>query len=296
MATHIEKLKAKDGRERGEHVVCETWGDLLSFVQGPRDKCLYRSSQNKSTNRDDWTMTKDFPSAIKLATDGWRKGTDAVNRISQRLEAKLIHKIVREDVNYDVEGMGFDVSRYLSGEPEHWVQQVESDLAENSHRHVRVVCNVAVSCGISTQVIQARGAAMAALIEMLEYAGHRVELWVCASGSDKYSPNSHADAVIVASVKVKAYDQPIDPARLAFALCHPSMFRRVFFSAWEHTSPATQKLMGSCYSYPCDYDLHDGAIYVGKALLGEVQWTSPEGAEAWILGQLAAQGVVIRED
>ena len=276
----------------GQVTTCESWGEFLDHVSSDAPHTMY---QSHATGRDDWAGTKDFDSAMSLARDGWLKGAERIRNMSQRLEAKLIHKIVREDWNYDVEGHAFDIARYLSNEPEHWHTVEESDIAENAHRHVRINYNITASCGVGTDVIEARGAACAALIELLEYAGHRVELWVSMSCSANHS-EKQADAWAVVMCKVKSYDQHMTPDRIAFAVAHPSMLRRLMFAGFEHLSLPVQKKISWGYGLPCEYKADDTAIYLGHAMWGNSQWLTPSGAEAWILGELAKQGVVIRED
>lgn len=288
---HIDKLPAN-----GERMVCESWGDFLAATGTPSQSRVWQSSTRSGAAPGSWAGTATLPSAVKLAETGWREGEQAIKRLTQRLEVRMLNRIVREDWNYDTEGAMFDVSRYLGGEPEHWVRPEEADLAINAHKHVRIVYNACASCSVSTEVMAARGAAAAALIELLEYAGHRVELWVtmAVAVAAQYGMGPVKASV---AVKVKAYDQHLDLARVAYATGHASMLRRLGFSGWEHLSVPVQKAIGSYYGYPTDDNMgFDDALLISKALLGEVQWESPEAAETWVLAKLAEQGVVIRDE
>lgn len=273
----------------------ESWGDFVREAEKV-GKTTWQSSRDESSERNSWAGTRTFEQAVKLARGGWKEGEAKMRDIARRIEVKLIHRIVREDVNYDVEGMMFDVSRYLEGEPEHWTRLEESTMQADSHRHVKVLVNVAVSCGVDPETIIARGAAAAALIELLEYAGHRVELWIC----DAESSNVSGPAFYQRYTRVKAYDQPLEPARVAYALAHPSVQRRLGFSLMEQARPDIAQRLSSWYGISVDAPKsvrEEASLYLGK-LQGttNIAWSSPEQAEAFVLAELARQGVVLRDE
>lgn len=244
-----------------------------------------------------FTGTNSWADAVKLARDGWPQGTERVNAISRRLEAKVLHRIVREDTRYDVEGMGFDVARYLDGEPEHWVQPEESTFAVEGQRHVKIEVSMMCSGGISADIIMRRGAAIAALVELLEYSGQRVELWLTSANAGH---NGHlGNPVHVTHIRVKAYDQPLDPARVAFALVHPSTFRRFMFALQEGARPDLAKRSLGVSGYGCVTNAvkeDDTSIYLPAMFYGDERWESEDSAETWILAILAKQGVELRDD
>lgn len=257
----------------------------------------HTSWQNARLDRDEeWAGTRTFEQALKLARDGWPEGEAKVRTLARRLEIRLINRIVREDVNYDVEGMTFDVARYLNGEPEHWVCMEESTMQLHGQRHVKIMVCVSVSCGVDREVIIARGAALTALIELLEYAGQRVELWIADAQSNDVGRHPFYQRY----TKVKAYDQPLDVARTAFALANPACQRRLGFSLMEQARPDVARKLSSRYGISVDVpekEREDCSLYFGKMQgATDVQWESPERAEAWILATLAAQGVVLRDE
>jgi hypothetical protein len=216
-----------------------------------------------------------------------------VAALSAQLERAVLPAIVREDWNFDVEGAAFDVARYVEGEPEHWIKLEDSQL-EAPHRHVRIVYNCAVSAGIGPDVIAARGAATAALVNLLEYAGHRVEVVV----SDARGMHSNTP-LTTKLIRVKAYDQPLEPSRLAFAMVSPAMLRRILFAIDETMPEAYVSRVGcieAAYGTPCDVlpaERGEDCLYIGRALYGDVQWTEPAAALAWCVDTLKAQGIEV---
>ena len=257
------------------HSEYQSWGDLLR--QCEQQGKFRGSSDERGAHRTSWTGTDSMAHALKLAREGWPEGEAKVSALAKRLEQALVHGIVREEQNYDVEGMTFDTARYLEGEPECWVK-IEESTSEGPHRNLCIMLNVAASAGVSARVLEARGAATAALVSLLEYAGTRVEVWVaCAWGNGTPSFTWKA--------KVKAYDQPIEPSRLAFALVSPSICRRFSFRLAEQLPQSLQHVAGydNGYGQPQRYPhIPKDALYIDKAHLYESQWSSTEGALAWI--------------
>jgi hypothetical protein len=89
--------------------------------------------------------------------------------------------------------------------------------------------------------------------------------------------------------KVKPYDQPLEPGRIAFALANPSNFRRLHFAL---IAPKHNDWLGHGYGMPCSgTDVAEGDIVVPEAMYGNRQWEDSERALAWIQGELERQGV-----
>lgn len=275
-----------------------TWEAYVTACE-TRPPCPGASRSSHEQGRGDWHGTDTWGEALKLARDGYKEGTERVRNIARRLETRIIHRIVREDVRYDVEGMGFDIARYLDGEPEHWVQPEESTFAVEGQRHVKIEVSVSVSCGIGTETIARRGAAIAAAVELLEFAGTRVELWTVDAGSGR---TANGEANFIARTRVKAYDQPLDMSRVAFALVNAANTRRLHFALQESTRHeiCVGKGIGThagAYGYPTDAPKHDDtSVYLPAMVYGDPRWASEDSAEAWILSMLAEQGVVLADD
>lgn len=281
--------------DRDDIMTFDTWGAFVTQAEKVGTQ-LRGSAREVSDHRNSWAGTRTMDEAIKQARYGWKEGEEKVRTLARRLEVKVINRIVREDVNYDVEGMTFDVSRYLNGEPEHWVCIEESTMQMHGQRHVKIMVCVAVSCGVDPETIIARGAAITALIELLEYAGQRVELWIADAESSDVSAHPRYQRY----TKVKAYDQPLDVARTAFAVASPACQRRLGFSLMEQTNDATANYIGPYYGISVDVPAdkrEDVSLYFGKMQgTTNVAWSNPAAAEAWIIAELAAQGVVLRDD
>jgi hypothetical protein len=272
-----------------------TWGDYLRHLEtaptcaGPAS-C---SSKRADLSTIEFTGTNSWEDAMRLAHNGWREGAERAAAITRRLEARIIHRIVRDDYTFDVEGLAFHLDRYLAGEPEHFIR-IDESTVQGTDRHVRIAVNNAISCGVKPEAVITRGAILTALVELLEYAGMGVELWLVDAAAKS---SSETRPVFVYSVKLKAYDQPLDPPRIAFALAHPSSLRRLGFRMLETSHESMSGLVNHCYGYPVDYVPDGTSIYAEKCRAdGPITWwRDPARAEAWILARLAKQGVTLTD-
>src|SRR6185295_6436941 len=125
----------------------------------------------------EFTKAKDWNHVLQLAKDGWPEGLEKSKSISSVMFNDVSQMIERTDVNHDIEGHAIDVSRFVDGEPECWLKfENVIQEAESGNKLIRITFNCTVSAGVNTDTIIRKGATISALIELLEYAGHRVEL------------------------------------------------------------------------------------------------------------------------
>jgi hypothetical protein len=202
--------------------------------------------------------------------------------------------IQRVEVSHDVEGHAIDVARFVDGEPEAWLKFEEVlQESESGHKLIRIAFNYSVSGHISPEVITRKGAAVAALVELLEYAGHRVELILCHAVAEYRND----EAVTETYIRMKEFDQNLDSAVLAFALAHPATLRVLTFSIMEQYPYEVRRhigVPGGGYGIPAEVNKENrGDIYIARSLASDSQWDSAEKAEAWIIKQLKEQGVTI---
>ena len=169
-------------------------------------------------------------------------------------------------------------------------QQIEDETGDNkSGKIVNIAFNMSASGSISADEMFNKGATIAALVELLERAGKRVELKgrMSTTGHDKAKTNFRYQ------VMIKEAGEPIDVDRLAFSLAHPGCLRRLGFSIMEQASEKTQRAIGigewgNGYGMPTDWQEPEDGIYIGET-------NSLNGTEAsrveWIRKQLADYGI-----
>ena len=281
-------------KELAWHKEFETWGDFVDMAES-KDSKLPKSDQHSRTNGKSFTGTNSMEEAIELARAGWIDGARSAKKLSSAMFDEMSSLIERVDTVYDVEGNGIDVARFVDGEPECW-QKFESIQTEgHGNKIIRLVYNGGATYDVDKQVMSRKGAAVHAVVELLEYAGHRVEV-VYVTSSACYGSNPWQ-----VWVTIKRASEVMDPGRLAFALAHPAMLRRLNFSIWEQMGDVD--FLDRCgipdggYGQPYALDEEDqGDIYIGESVGGGGVWRSDETAEAWVLDQLRNQGIMLTEE
>jgi hypothetical protein len=278
------------GRANGveDDITFYSWSDYLEFAEKRANHNGYKESSRRIENeRNPWTGTATFQEALSLARDGWAEGDAIVNTLSSAMVERVTSLIEKDHIVYDVEGMGIDIAAYLKGEPECWMRQEKEWGSGEGTRHIKLVYNITVSGGVGTDIILARGAAVAALIQCLEYSGTRVELWVNSTNgvNDERNPDPWE-----CNILVKASDQDLDMSRVTFALAHPGMFRRLIFAVME----GHEKLMGIAgmgYGRVSSTTKDKGDIYIDGAHLYDTRWTDTASSEKWVEEMLKKQGI-----
>jgi hypothetical protein len=272
----------------------DDWSEMLNFVRDSKPTSIYNESRDNEAWRNKWVCGDfeggSFDGSLKLAREGWEFGAEKIQRLGLAHFEMLANKIEQFDPVQDTCGLYFDVGLVVQHIPECW-QRIEITKIDGiGNKVIRINFNASVSAGISSDVMFARGAAVFALVELLELAGIRVEL-SCDMFCTKNVMNANQVNVCVL---VKPADQPIDAARLAYALAHGGMLRRLGFACYE-TGP--KNFQSSGYGMPTDSEVSkaNADIYVGRGMLGEPKWESLESARAWILREIKNQGISIEE-
>ena len=260
----------------------DSWGDMIDqaenakpSVEGPRESHKFGW----------WSGTPTFAEAVDFARNGWKDGVNRAAKIAEPLIDLVASQLCRDEYRYDFTGIDFDMTRVLENDPESWIQH-ESVNVKAPGKILRIVCNCFVSSGISESVIIARGAVIAALIQLLERGGFRVQFdLVCAGKLRKYVTPQETWCTI------KAPDQDLDLSRLIFAVAHPSMFRRIMFAIAE-TFPVDVRnaVVSGCYWSPSEA-LDQGDLYFGCAKWSDPNWANPTSARKWLAKTLQDQGI-----
>lgn len=261
----------------------------------PAEKRASRESGNGPLVK--WRGTPTFEAAMALATGGWAEGRDEIERLRAELVGRLEGQLRQQELVLDVQGLCMDMGLVTEGAPECWLDARDTDERRAGGRIVRVVMDGVVSCAIGHDTIRARGAAVAALCDLLESVGRRVELtlmWPLSArgGGDK--------ALIAAYTPVKQADEPLQVDQLAFALMHPSMLRRVVMGAWESLPEDVRQVLritapDSLYGYPTTVEV-EADITVPSAPAWQSQWLSVKAAQKWLQQSLRAQGIELEQD
>jgi hypothetical protein len=242
---------------------------------------------SRSAGRLEFTGVASWAEALQLARFGWREGCEQIDRLAAGLFSSIADRMLRPEVISDVTGDLIDMGSYCEGRPDCWLALQESDELTCGAQTVTIVADVCASSTISKETIYVRGAAVAALVAALEFAGRPCEVIVAANTKNR----------IETRVTVNRAGEPLQLDALAFGLAHPAMLRRLFFAVWE---TALRQLLKECGIYPnrgygsvCETSGSRGDVYLPPARSAEPQWRSIESARTWVLQRLREHGVSV---
>lgn len=272
--------------EDGTRVLVESFDSLGDLVTHASGEGVNQFTKNNSVGTD-WNGTRTFQDAVKLALNGWEEGTAKIEKYVSMFTGMLGSLLQVDEYFYDVSGQDFDLDRVLIGEPEAWLNTEQVQVQAPALHTIKIVVNIMASAAVSTSAITMRGAAIAALVLLLEKARRNVELEVICSSSAEWDGRE----VLITSLTVKRAGESIDLSKLAFVLTHPSMLRRFMFGCMENCSDKKlAKKISRGHGCPSDVCLDKGDIYCGR-LLG---YYGEQEAGNWIKENLEGQGIELK--
>ena len=229
-----------------------------------------------------WDKNLTWEEAKHLAQSGWLEGMNEIEKYRALLEPQITKHILRPVPESSYTGYAVDVGAYMSNNPECFITK-GWEKKNYPGKLFTIVVSCSFSCNVDADTIIKRGTLVCALVDALEYAGHRVEV-ICNDTSTKYGCKNEIDVV------VKNHEQPLDMTDLAFCLAHPAMLRRIIFSANELMgwSDYTSGSYGSPSEATNQGDLYINEIHSGKIVVDE--------AVTWLLDKLRALGIDFAED
>jgi len=173
--------------------------------------------------------TRTFGDAVQTAISGWDEGRDAIGSGVEFAKAKQA-SFKRPDWEYGVAGQRACIPSYCAGVPNHMVW-MDDTSSRNAMPIVKIYADIGATSHTSTNAMTRKGSAIVALVDQIEQSGQRVELIACQRSDTKGYEYDEQRIFIT----VKRADEVLDLDRIAFALAHPSMLRRVCFRIMEFT-------------------------------------------------------------
>lgn len=243
------------------------------------------SDANEKASRDEsdikWTGGLTWEEAKAMALTGWVEGMKKIEKYRASILPFIASKILRPYPTNSMVGYCVDVGSYLSNQPECFFNR-EYHERNFPGKIFKIVCSISFSAAISPETIIQRGAMVCALIDAIEYAGHRAEV-ICNDAS-----RNEIGGRFEVSLVVKKSHQPLEMTDLAFCLAHPAMLRRIMFSVAE-LNRWSDFAIG--YGYPAEAT-DKGDIYIREIFSGVVP---DKKAIEWVLKQLQRLGINIEE-
>jgi hypothetical protein len=262
-----------------------TYDNLYDFWQyAMQESRAYRRESRVGVNQ--WSGGTTWEQAKQLAIDGWKEGLEEVEKYRAQLAPFITDKILRPIQVYSVSGYNVDVGAFMSDDPECFISRIYEER-NYPGKIFKIVCSISFSAAIQPATIIQRGAMVCALIDAIEFAGHRAEVFCnfAASREEHYRDGRNKNyGWFEVDVKVKPSDQPVELSSLAFCLAHPAMLRRIVFSIAELEGWSD---FSSVYGYPTTAT-DKGDIYIQEIFSGTVP---DEQAINWVLTELEKLGI-----
>lgn len=253
-------------------------GDFLTHLDSIQAPAF---DSKKAKGRSTFYELESWADTMVALRTGWQKGVDAVNSKSARIEAVLGASVMRDSYAPAVTGQFFDIGLVMSGEPECWLETAQEDTGS---KVVTISINASISAACSRQTIIDRGAAVCALVKLLETQGKSCRVVYGMGFNTNY--DQHGDAVRL-EVLLKREGDPLDLDTLAFWLVCPDAFRRLCFRYIE--GHALFPRVGSTYGFPDQKWNPDSDIKL-PAILTSEDWSQAK-TENWIKDIMKAQGI-----
>lgn len=174
----------------------------------------------------DITDTYTWNEALDLARNGWEDGRRMMESWIARLDERLESQMPTPEIRYDVTGDVLDIGRYVNGEPEDFMYMADSEDWSQAPqpRFVRIVYNMGMLGHVNRISPFIRGAAMLAVVTMLERRNVRCAIDLVAIDSQNSEIRIHA----------KEFNEPLQLDKFAFLMAHRSAHRRFNFAIREH--------------------------------------------------------------
>lgn len=262
--------------------------DLSSFWRyAMQDSTAHRKSSRENHSLQ-WSGGLTWEQAKLMAISGWREGMNEIEKYRAKILPIIAEKVLRPQQIYAIAGYTVDVGSFLANEPECFIAR-EYEEKNYPGRIYKIVCSISFSAAISPETIIQRGAMICALIDAIEFAGHRAEV-ICndamsAGDYGEYRQGKNKErGWFETSVTVKKSTQPLEMTDLAFCLAHPAMLRKIMFSVCELNGWSD---FANNYGYPAEAT-DKGDIYLREVFSGTVP---DDQAITWVLTELEKLGI-----
>lgn len=272
-----------------------SWSTFLAQAQEP-SRFTPSHARESGAHAEKFRGTATFAEAIDLGLNGWKAGADRATKLVEPFALRLAREIQRSEMVFDVTGVEVDMARFLTNEPEHWMdwdygeflEHDEDDYEPEGVRVIKLVVNAGIAPDVTVRAVESRGAYVVGLVKLLEHAGHRVEIVSVLA-------TKHDVGNLEIWTTIKQASTPLHLGRVAFALAHASMTRRLGFSVMESLEAPWSDRCETGYGIPIEVDQHEqGDIYLGKMRRDDTDaWLDADKAAAWLLRSLRENGVVL---
>lgn len=225
--------------------------EMARYIENTPAKWRIKDSENAPASRK-WCLNTPYAAAWKLAKSGWLEGAKTARKALKAFNPRD----TRPDSKVDFYGHMPHVARYCAGAPDSMIRHAREGETGGG-KVLTLYVSIVASCSQRAECMSNYGLAMAQYINQMEADGTRIELW--AGFITSLSGKRHSFAF-----RVKRADQALDLAILAYAVGHPTMFRRLGFALIERSEGQECSSYGSPRALTADDIINpvSGAVYL----------------------------------
>ena len=210
------------------------------------------SSTSGLNRAPDWDFDLGYKGSLKLVQTGWADGAKKIEKLRNEQVGEIAatwESVTASDWVADVVGEELDLGKYLEGDPECYLDDLETD--EVQYPVLDVWFKGGGTCNVTAEDLFAQGVALLAAVEKIEAKGIRVKLtaWFLSESAGRY----HA-----ATVVIKRPEDTLQLPALAFGIAHPAFFRRLVFALRERQGESQTRVFceGGSYGRTVHGDLY----------------------------------------
>jgi hypothetical protein len=264
--------------------------DLNIFWKYSMQNSNARKKSSRNNSNLQWSGGVTWEQAKQMAINGWQGGMKEIEKYRAKIVPIITEKVLRPKQIYSVAGYNVDVGSFMANEPECFLAR-EYEERNYPGKIYKIVVSISFSAAISPETIIQRGAMICALIDAIEFAGHRAEV-ICNDASTVRDSRDYRQGKykeygwFEVSVNIKKSSKSLDMSDLAFCLAHPAMLRRIMFSVAE-----IEGWSDFAHDYGCPAEGTDkGDMYIKEIFSGTV----PDNqAITWVFSELEKLGIDI---
>ena len=262
--------------------------ELVRVENHPTDSdWRYLSSKRDRASRE-WDFHLGYDRAVEMVVTGWQEKAQELENLADRMSADYEaqgHTWVFSDSGDDI-----DVSRFLDGEPDHWIEHRPTEA-----REITVKVDLSYNANVGASQAFKRGAAVYAVVRALEKAGVSVAVVGLLSSESNFGSNNY----YYNEIELKKAKEYIDPSRLAYFLAHPAFFRRLGFRLKECYGKENNVFTSVTANYGHSYNVLElipdepNQVVIREMRSYQRQWDNEQSAIAAIVKEFSDQGVQI---
>lgn len=255
----------------------ETIDEYTNFLE-ESESMRYGSSDDGDYNFTGTHSLKEALELCKYGDEDLRKYIYEQNLKFDNVDS--LNKVRRSTVN-DVAGFMPNVPNYVLGIPTNMIRDNRTMI---SSKVLNVFINISAAWHVNKEDIKRNAAKYVCAINRLEEEGYRCNVYAGSAGE-------RGDRKNLLVVKIKSDKEPMNLAKMAFPLCHPSMLRRLKFK-WMETIPID---FGSGYGQSITNDTEINKLL--KNIFGDIKFTilsvsSSPGKIGDVMEMLKKKGMV----